>query len=165
MKVSYEEGLAKHFGPRRRCDAGNDVVLSVRHGGSVGQLWSSEITTLVCRPSLCQGKATPGRSNFGQIDRDTAESKNLRCEDRASSGLNNSFICSNRFNNTERLAGSLHRSSIRTSFDLQPNGYRSVRADVPHRDGQLIRKNVALDSYCRRSVRRNAADQLPGTLG
>ena len=77
MKVSYEEGLANHFGPRRRCDGGNDVVLSVRHGASVGQLWSSEITTSVCRLSLCQGKATPGRSNSGQIDRDTAESKNL----------------------------------------------------------------------------------------
>lgn len=29
----YEEGVAYHFGLRRRCDCGNNVVLSVRAGG------------------------------------------------------------------------------------------------------------------------------------
>ena len=36
MKVSYEEGLTNYSGLRRRCDEGNNVVLSVRAGGSVG---------------------------------------------------------------------------------------------------------------------------------
>jgi len=43
MRVSYEEDLANHFGLRRRCEGGNVRVLSVRAGGSVGQLMSSEI--------------------------------------------------------------------------------------------------------------------------
>ncbi len=45
MKVSYEESLANHFGLQRRCDGGNDVVLSVRAEGNAGQLLSSEIST------------------------------------------------------------------------------------------------------------------------
>lgn len=77
MKVSYEERLAIDFGLRRRCDCGNNVVLSVRSGGSAGQLLSSEILTFVCRPCSDKGKATSYRSSFGKIDRDTAESGNL----------------------------------------------------------------------------------------
>jgi len=49
MKVSYEERLATDFGPRRRCDCGNNVVLSVRTGGSAGQVLSSEILFSVCK--------------------------------------------------------------------------------------------------------------------
>ena len=77
MKVSYEEGLANCFGLRRRCGEGDDTVLSIRAGGSVGQLMSSEILTSVCRLCPVRGKATPGRSLFGEIDTDTAESLNL----------------------------------------------------------------------------------------
>ena len=77
MKVSYEEDLANHFGLCRRCEEGNDLVLSVRAGGSVGQLLSSEIKVPVCRPCPVKGKATPQRSNHGKIDADTAESLNL----------------------------------------------------------------------------------------
>jgi hypothetical protein len=77
MKVSYEERLAIDFGLRRRCDEGNDVVLSVRAGGNAGQLLSSEILTSVCRPCPDKGKATSPRSLYGRIVADTAESVNL----------------------------------------------------------------------------------------
>ena len=77
MKVSYEERLAIDFGLRRRCDSGNNVVLSVRTGGSAGQLISSEILTFVCRPCSVMGKATSTRSLFGKIGSDTAEFINL----------------------------------------------------------------------------------------
>ena len=77
MKVSYKERLAIDFGLRRRCDEGNNVVLSVRAGGNVGQPTSSEILTFVCRPCSVRGKATPNRSLFGKIDLDTAEFINL----------------------------------------------------------------------------------------
>ena len=77
MKVSYEEGLANHFGPRRRCDCGNKVVLSVRAGGSVGQLLSSEIRTSMCRPCHSKGKATPVTPPAARCVSDMAESQNL----------------------------------------------------------------------------------------
>ena len=77
MKVSCEEGLVNHFGLCRRCEEGNDLVLSVRSRGSVGQLSSSEILSFVCRPCPVKGKATPHRSSYGKIDADTAESVNL----------------------------------------------------------------------------------------
>ena len=77
MKVSYEEDLANHFVLCRRCEEGNNLVLSVRARGSVGQLSSSEILPFVCRPCPVKGKATPQRSYDGKIDADTAESLNL----------------------------------------------------------------------------------------
>jgi hypothetical protein len=77
MKVSYEEDLANHFGLRRRCDCGNNVVLSVRAGGSVGQLLSSEIRTSMCRPCHSKGKATPVTPPSARCDPDMAESMNL----------------------------------------------------------------------------------------
>ena len=77
MKVPYEEDLASHFGLCRRCEEGNDFVLSVRVRGSVGQLSSSEILPSVCRPCPVNGKATPHRLCHGKIEADTAESLNL----------------------------------------------------------------------------------------
>jgi hypothetical protein len=77
MKVSCGERLAIDFGLRRRCGEGNDTVLSVRAGGNVGQLLSSEILTSVCRPCPDMGKATSRRSQIGKIDVDTAESMKL----------------------------------------------------------------------------------------
>lgn len=77
MKVSYEEGLANYFGPRRRCDGGNNVVLSVRAGGSVGQLMSSEIRVPRCRPGHGKGKATLDMPLVARHDPDLAESLNL----------------------------------------------------------------------------------------
>ena len=77
MKVSYEEDLANHFGLRRRCDCGNNVVLSVRAGGSVGQLLSSEISTTMCRPCHGKGKATPVTPLSARWNPDMAESMNL----------------------------------------------------------------------------------------
>jgi hypothetical protein len=38
MKVPYEEDLANHFGLCRRCEEGNNLMLSVRARGRVGQL-------------------------------------------------------------------------------------------------------------------------------
>ena len=77
MKVSYEERLAIDFGLRRRCDSGNNVVLSVRTGGSTGQLLSSEILFSVCRPCPDMGKATSHWSRNGKNNVDTAELINL----------------------------------------------------------------------------------------
>lgn len=58
MKESYEEDLASHFGLQRRGDCGNNVVLSIRAEGQAGQLLSSEILTIACRPRTDRGKAT-----------------------------------------------------------------------------------------------------------
>ena len=77
MKVSCEEDLANHFGLCRRCEEGNDLVLSVRVRRSVGQLLSSEILPFVCRPCPVKGEATLHRSYHGKIDADTTESVNL----------------------------------------------------------------------------------------
>ena len=77
MKVFCEEGLANCFGPRRRCDEGNDITLSVGSGGNVGQLSSSEILTSACRPCPDKGKATWYRPLFGEVGADAAESVNL----------------------------------------------------------------------------------------
>ena len=54
MKVSYEDRLATDFGFRRRCDRGNNVVLSVRTGRSTGQVLISEILNCRIVPSLNQ---------------------------------------------------------------------------------------------------------------
>jgi hypothetical protein len=77
MKVSYEERVAIDFGLRRRCDGGNNVVLSVGAGGNAGQLLSSEILISVCRPCPDKGKATSHCSRNGKSSVDTAESMNL----------------------------------------------------------------------------------------
>jgi hypothetical protein len=77
MKVSYEERLANYFGLRRWCDSGNNIVLSVRAGGSVGQLSSSEISTSRCRPCHGKGKAIPVTPLSARRDLDLAESLNL----------------------------------------------------------------------------------------
>ena len=76
MKVFYEESLANDFGPRRRCDEGNDIVLSVRSGGSVGRLSSSEILNFACRPCPDMGKATSHPPQIGKAGVDAAESVN-----------------------------------------------------------------------------------------
>ena len=77
MKVSYEEGLTNYFGLRRRCDEGNDVVLSVRAGGSVGQL--IELRNQVFHVPILS--FAWGRQHqlhrFGKGSLDMAESKNL----------------------------------------------------------------------------------------
>jgi hypothetical protein len=77
MKVSYEEGLANYFGLRRRCEGGNVRALSVRAGGSVGQLMSSEIRVPRCRPCHDKGKATPTIPPLARHGPDLAESLNL----------------------------------------------------------------------------------------
>ena len=77
MKVSYKESLANDFGLQRRCDEGNNVVLSVCREGNTGQLLSSEILASVCRPCPDKGKAISLRSLIGKSEVDTAESENL----------------------------------------------------------------------------------------
>ena len=77
MKVFCQESLAGCFGPRRRCDEGNDILLSVRTVGSVCQLSSSEILTSAYRPCLDKGKATSHRPLLGKVDADASESMNL----------------------------------------------------------------------------------------
>lgn len=67
MKVSHEKSLANDLGLRRRCDSGNNVVLSVRLEGNVGQLLSSEITTFVCRSYPSKEKAAPLSPLFGEV--------------------------------------------------------------------------------------------------
>lgn len=77
MRVSYEEGLANHFGLRRRGEDGNVLALSVRTGGSVGQLMSSEIRASGCRPCHGVGKTTSVTPLMARRDPDPAESLNL----------------------------------------------------------------------------------------
>ncbi|TWT68233.1 hypothetical protein Pan14r_04760 [Crateriforma conspicua] len=78
MRVFYEEGLANCFGPCRRCDEGNDVVLSIRSGGNVGQLLSSGIFMLPCADFvLTRGRQHRVDRYLGEIDANTAESVNL----------------------------------------------------------------------------------------
>ncbi len=77
MKVSYEEGLTNYFGLRRRCDEGNNVVLSVRAGGSVGQL--IELRNQVFHvPTVSYASGRQHQLHrFGEGSLDMAESKNL----------------------------------------------------------------------------------------
>ncbi len=77
MKVSYEEGLTNSVGLRRRCDRGNNVVLSVRAGGSVGQL--IELRNQYFHvPTLSFAWGRQHRLyRYGEDSLDMAESKNL----------------------------------------------------------------------------------------
>ena len=77
MKVSYEEGLTNYFGPQRRCDGGNNVVLSVRVGGSVGQLIELRNQCFHV-PTLSFAWGRQHRLyRHGEDSLDMAESKNL----------------------------------------------------------------------------------------
>ena len=77
MKVSYEERLAIDFGLQRRCDCGNNVVLSVRVEGK-------------CRPAIelrnhpfrvptasRRWEGNIGCAATGKAQTNTAESENL----------------------------------------------------------------------------------------
>ena len=77
MKVSYKEGLANNLGLQRRCDCGNNVVLSVRVEGNVGQLLSSEILTFACRSYPVREKATSSPPILARWSADAAESQDL----------------------------------------------------------------------------------------
>ena len=79
MKVFYEEGLAYHFGLQRRCDRGNNVVLSVRLGGKrrpaieLRNQFKFRVSTASCR----REDNTRCADILGQEQRDTAESETL----------------------------------------------------------------------------------------
>jgi hypothetical protein len=78
MRVSYEEGLANHFGLRRRGECGNAVVRSVCPGGNVGQLIELRNQYFhVPTVSYASGRQH-WDTRYGKCDLDMAESKNLR---------------------------------------------------------------------------------------
>ena len=77
MKVSYEEGLTNCFGPRRRCDRGNNVALSVRAGGSVGQLIELRNQCFHVPTLSCTWGRQHRLDRYGKDSLDMAESKNL----------------------------------------------------------------------------------------
>ena len=74
----YEERLAYHFGLRRKCDSGNNVVLSVRiEGKRRPAIELRNQFSPVCRPRSAVGKTTPSIPQFGEGCVGTAESENL----------------------------------------------------------------------------------------
>lgn len=76
MKESYREGIASHSGLEPNAGGGNHAgVASGR--GNAGQLWSSEITTFVCRSCPDLEKATLASPLRGEVTSDTAESEKL----------------------------------------------------------------------------------------
>ena len=76
MKESCKEDLANHFGLEPYAVDGNiGGVASAR--GSVGQLLSSEITTLACRSCPVLEKATSSPPLLARWSADAAESMNL----------------------------------------------------------------------------------------
>lgn len=76
MRVSYEERLANDFGPRRRCVGGNDRVLSVRSGGSVGPAMELRNHSFCLLTLSIQGESDTTASVLGKLAVETAESKN-----------------------------------------------------------------------------------------
>ena len=81
MKVSYEEGLANHFGLQRRGGSGDRSVLSVRAKENVGQLLSSEITTSVCRSCPDLEKATLLLPSMARHQRTRRSQRTCACVD------------------------------------------------------------------------------------
>ena len=77
MKVSYEEGLANYFGLRRRDECGNASLLSVRAGGSVGQLIELRNQDFHVRTVSCASGRQHWNTRHGECVLDMAESKNL----------------------------------------------------------------------------------------
>jgi len=77
MKVSYEEGIANHFGLRRRCEGGNVRALSVRAGGSVGQLIELRNRIFHVPTVSCASGRQHWVTRYGKCVLDMAESKNL----------------------------------------------------------------------------------------
>ena len=57
MREPHKKGVAHHFGPESCAWVRKDVGEALT-GVHTGQVWSSEITTSVCRPCLDTGKAT-----------------------------------------------------------------------------------------------------------
>jgi hypothetical protein len=49
MKESHGKGLASHPDPEL-CGGGREAAAEALVGAHAGQLWSSEITSLACRP-------------------------------------------------------------------------------------------------------------------
>jgi hypothetical protein len=57
MRELHKKGVAHHFGSESCAWVRKDVGEALT-GVPTGQVWSSEITTSVCRPCLDMGKAT-----------------------------------------------------------------------------------------------------------
>ncbi|TWU19234.1 hypothetical protein Poly21_14050 [Allorhodopirellula heiligendammensis] len=77
MRVSYEEGLANYFGLRRRSDEGNNIALSVRAGGSVGQLIELRNQVLHVPTVSCASGRQHQLYRQGEDSLGMAESKSL----------------------------------------------------------------------------------------
>jgi len=57
MKEPYRKGVANHPGPES-CAGGREAPGEAWTGVHAGQLLTSEITSLACRPCAYMGKAT-----------------------------------------------------------------------------------------------------------
>jgi hypothetical protein len=77
MKVSYEERLAIDFGLQRRCDCGNNVVLSVRVEGKRRQAIELRNHLFRMPTASLRGEGNIGCTVIGKVQSDTAESQNL----------------------------------------------------------------------------------------
>ena len=58
MREPHKKGVAHHFGSQFSCTGVRKDAGEALTGVRTGQVWSSEITTSVCRPCLDMGKAT-----------------------------------------------------------------------------------------------------------
>ena len=67
MKESSNEGLASHIVPELYADAGNSVGVATT-GAHAGQVLSSEMRQLVCRPCPDCGKATSSTAIWQVVD-------------------------------------------------------------------------------------------------
>jgi len=56
MREPHKKGVAHHFGPES-CASGREAAGEALTGEDIGQVSSSEIITLVCRPCSDKGKA------------------------------------------------------------------------------------------------------------
>jgi RNA-directed DNA polymerase len=75
MKEPHKKGVAIHLGPES-CADGREAVGEALTGENTGQVFSSEIITLVGRPCRVMGKATAGAA-LGEQPTNTTESKTL----------------------------------------------------------------------------------------
>ena len=76
MREPHKKGVAHHFGPESCAWVRKDVGEALT-GVRTGQVWSSEITTSVCRPCLDNGEGNMKGSDRRERSFDTAESETL----------------------------------------------------------------------------------------
>ena len=77
MKESYEERLANDFDLQRRCDCGNNVVLSVRDEGKRRPAIELRNHPFRVPTSSCRREGNIECTAIGKVHLDAAESENL----------------------------------------------------------------------------------------